>query len=67
MTCSVHGCDEKYIDVLLEILGVDGKIILGRMLGKWSGKVWTGYIWLKIGTLGCHTKCGEFLDYPSDY
>jgi hypothetical protein len=26
-------------------LGVDDKIILERMLGKWNGKVWIGFIW----------------------
>jgi hypothetical protein len=23
-----------------------------RMCGKWGGKLWTGFIWLKIGTSG---------------
>jgi hypothetical protein len=35
-----------------EDLNVDGKIILEWILGKKSGKVWTGCIWLKIGTSG---------------
>jgi hypothetical protein len=34
----------------LEDLGVDGKIILERILQKWDGKVWTGCIRLRIGT-----------------
>jgi hypothetical protein len=33
-----------------EDLGADGNIILERILGKYCGKVWTGSIWLKIGT-----------------
>jgi hypothetical protein len=31
-------------------LGIDGKIIFERALGKYSGKVWTGFIWLRIET-----------------
>jgi hypothetical protein len=36
----------------LEVLGVDGKILLEWILGKHDGKVWTGFIWLWIGTSG---------------
>jgi hypothetical protein len=35
---------------LLVDLGVDGKIILEWILGKWNRKVGTGFIWLRIGT-----------------
>jgi hypothetical protein len=35
-----------------EDVGVDEKIILGLILWKQVGKVWTGCIWLKIGTSG---------------
>jgi hypothetical protein len=35
-----------------EDLGVYGKIILKWILGKWCGKLWTGCIWLRIGTTG---------------
>jgi hypothetical protein len=35
-----------------EDLGEDGKITLEWILGKWSGKLWTGFIWLRIGTSG---------------
>jgi hypothetical protein len=35
-----------------EELGVDGKIILEWILQKEGGKVWTGYIWLRIGISG---------------
>jgi hypothetical protein len=33
--------------------GVDGRIVLKWVLGKFSGEeVWTGYIWLRIGASG---------------
>jgi len=35
-----------------EDVGIDGKIILEWILGKWSGEVWTGLLWLRIGTSG---------------
>jgi hypothetical protein len=35
-----------------EDLGVDGEIILEWILGKECGKLWTGFIWLRIGTNG---------------
>jgi hypothetical protein len=35
----------------LEDLGVDGKI-LEWILGKRGGRVWSGFIWLWIGTSG---------------
>jgi hypothetical protein len=31
-------------------LGVDRRIILKSISGKQGGKVWTGFIWLRIGT-----------------
>jgi hypothetical protein len=55
-----------------EDLGVDEKIILEWILGKYDGKVWTGFLWLRIGTSGgsCEhgnetsgsIKDGEFFD-----
>jgi len=55
-----------------EDLGVVGSIMLELMLGKYSGKVWTGCMWLRIGfSAGCcergnepsgSIKSGEFLD-----
>jgi len=36
----------------LEDLGVDGRIILEWILGKWGVWMWTGFIWLGIGTSG---------------
>jgi hypothetical protein len=44
------------------------KIILEWILGKYCGNVWTGFIWLRIGTNGHGNepsgsiKGGEFLD-----
>jgi len=35
-----------------EDLGVDRKIILEWITGKQGGKVWTGFIWLRMGTEG---------------
>jgi hypothetical protein len=32
-----------------EDLGVDGRIVLEWILGKWCGKLWIGFIWLSIG------------------
>jgi hypothetical protein len=34
--------------------GVDGKIILSRIFWKRDLGVWTGLIWLRIGTGGWH-------------
>jgi hypothetical protein len=38
----------------LERPGVDGKIILRWILGKWDVTVWTGFGWLRIETNGGH-------------
>jgi hypothetical protein len=35
-----------------EALGTDESIILKWILEKQDGKVWNGFIWLKIGTNG---------------
>jgi hypothetical protein len=35
-----------------ENLDVDGKIILEWIIGKYGGKVWTGFIWLSMWTSG---------------
>jgi hypothetical protein len=32
-----------------EDLDVDGRIILKWILGKLGGKLWTGFIWLRLG------------------
>jgi hypothetical protein len=33
----------------LEDLGIDGRIILKRILKKLVGRVWFGLIWLRMG------------------
>jgi hypothetical protein len=33
-------------------LDLDGKIILELILGKYGGKMCTGFIWFRIGTSG---------------
>jgi hypothetical protein len=30
-------------------IGIDGRIILEWILGKYGGKVWIGFIWPRIG------------------
>jgi len=35
-----------------EDLGVDGSIILERVLREQGGDLWTEFIWLRIGTNG---------------
>jgi len=34
--------------------GVDGRIILRWIFRRWDGRVCTGLIWLRIGTVGGH-------------
>ena len=34
----------------MEDPGLDGRIILRWVLGKWDVGVWTGLMWLRIGT-----------------
>jgi hypothetical protein len=36
----------------LEDVGMNGKIILEWILGKYDGEIWIGFIWLRIGTSG---------------
>jgi hypothetical protein len=36
----------------LEVLGVDGRILLKAILQKWGAGTWRGLIWLRIGTSG---------------
>jgi hypothetical protein len=74
--CSAHGRDEKGRDHS-EDLDIDGKIILESILGKCGEKVWTGFIWLRMGPVtgsfersneaSGYIKGGEFLVYLSDY
>jgi hypothetical protein len=38
----------------LEKPGVDGRIILRWIFRKWNVGAWTGFIWLRIGTVSGH-------------
>jgi hypothetical protein len=56
----------------LEDTGIDGRIILKRIVERLDGRAWTGLIWLRIRIGGsvCECsdvpsgsiKCGEFLE-----
>ena len=39
--------------------GVDGRIILKLIFGKWDGEEWTGFIWLSIGKVAGTCECGN--------
>jgi hypothetical protein len=34
--------------------GVDGRVLLRWIFRQWEARVWTGSIWLRIGTGGGH-------------
>jgi hypothetical protein len=60
-TCSAQGRDGNAYSTLVgklsirhssEELDIGTRIILERILNKHGGKVWTGFIWLRIGTSG---------------
>jgi hypothetical protein len=36
----------------LEVIGIDGRIILQWILGKYVWRVWNGFIWLRKGAGG---------------
>jgi len=48
----------------LEEIGVDGKIILECSLGKWDGRMWSGYRWLSIGIRGALVYMAMNLQIP---
>jgi hypothetical protein len=58
LSCSTHGGDEKFVTKFglqylkgrdhSQDLGVDGTIILERILKKLVGRMWTWLIWLRI-------------------
>jgi len=61
--CSTYGGQDRFIQGLvekpegknhLEDHKVDGRIILRWIFRKWDMGVWTGSIWLRIGTGGGH-------------
>jgi hypothetical protein len=55
---STHGTDEKCLQYFdwktgrKEDLGLGVKTVLEWIIEKYDGKLWTGCIWLKIGTSG---------------
>jgi hypothetical protein len=40
--------------VHMKSLGIDGRMILQWILQEWDERLWTGLIWLRIGTSGEH-------------
>jgi len=58
--CSTYGGEERFWwgsmreRVHFEDPGLDGKIILRWIFRKWDVGVWTGLIWLRIGTGSGH-------------
>jgi len=40
--------------VHLEDTSVDGRVVIRWIFMKWNGGVWTGLLWLRIGTGGGH-------------
>jgi hypothetical protein len=59
-TCSSQGRHEKYKKILvrkpkgkyhLRYLCVDGRIILKWILEKYSVRMWTGCMWLRVGPM----------------
>jgi len=48
MYCKVWSKNLKRKDYS-QVLGIDGRIILEWILGL---KMWTGFIWIRIGTIG---------------
>jgi hypothetical protein len=79
VVCSTHDSDKYAYKVLvgrpegkrpLVNIGRNGRTILELILEKWGRKLWTGFIWLRIGTISGYMvitvrvskKCGEFSD-----
>jgi hypothetical protein len=60
--CSTYGgevytgfrCGNLWKRDHLEDSGVDGRIILRWIFRKWDEGAWTGFSWLRIGTVGGH-------------
>jgi len=43
----------------LEDLGLDERIVLKWILKIQNGRIWTGFISLRIGTIGGRYECGN--------
>jgi len=63
VACSTYGERRSVYRVLvgkpegrdhLEDPGVDGSLILRWIFRKWDVRVWTGSMWLRVGTGGGH-------------
>jgi len=57
--CSTYRGEERCVkrfggETHLEDPGVDVRIILRWIFKKWDMRIWTGLIWLRIGTGGGH-------------
>jgi hypothetical protein len=53
--CSTNGEDERVYVIGGKARGkefVGGWIILGFILQRWDGLMWSGLVWLRIGTGG---------------
>jgi hypothetical protein len=48
-SCGTHGGDEMCTQFWSEDPGVDGRIILEWILEKRVARVWTGFVWFRIG------------------
>jgi hypothetical protein len=44
-----------------EDIGVDGVVMLKRVLQKWDDRSWAGFMWLRLGT-----KVGSY-EYGNEY
>jgi hypothetical protein len=44
---------------LLEDPGIDGRIIIRQVFGKWDVGVWTESSWLRIGQVAGSFECGN--------
>jgi hypothetical protein len=50
-----------YTEFSSEDQGLHGRIILKWMLGKQDGKVWTEFIWLRVGQVAVSCEHGNEL------
>jgi hypothetical protein len=48
-----------FLETSMEDLNIDGRITLELILGRKVGKIWTGFMWLRIGTSSRPFKHGN--------